>query len=170
LNSGIGILFEQASVRGFNRESSNGVLTFPFAIRNQFTVTLSTLTASQNLKNELFNYQINFFTSVFKEAKNSSVKAYVFGDMHDYGKTYEFLKILEGHNIKIHRLKSDYKSGNQIFKESQSYVVKMEQENYRLIRTLFEKVLDFQDSTFYDVSTWNLPLSFNMPYAEISDI
>ncbi|MCD6597575.1 MAG: peptidase M14, partial [Bacteroidales bacterium] len=43
INGGIGILFEQASVRGFERETVNGKLTFPFAIRNQFRVSLSTI-------------------------------------------------------------------------------------------------------------------------------
>ncbi len=169
LNSGIGILFEQASVRGFKRETSNGLLTFPYAIRNQFTVTLSTLAASQALKKDLQDYQTTFYNAAYTEAKNSSVKAYVFGDMYDRGKTYEFLKILDGHNIKVNKLASDYNSGKQTFKKDLSYVVVLEQENYRLIRTLFEKVLNFRDSTFYDVSTWTLPLSFNMPYSGISE-
>ena len=34
INGGVGILFEQASSRGHAQESMNGVLTFPFTIRN----------------------------------------------------------------------------------------------------------------------------------------
>jgi hypothetical protein len=34
--------------------------------------------------------------------------------------------------------------------------------------SLFEKVLEFGDSLFYDVSTWTKPLAFNMPYGKIS--
>jgi len=34
VNGGIGILFEQASTRGHAQETQNGILTFPFAIRN----------------------------------------------------------------------------------------------------------------------------------------
>ena len=41
----VGILFEQAGVKGHLREVPGGVLSFPFAIRNQFTVTLSTIEA-----------------------------------------------------------------------------------------------------------------------------
>ena len=37
INGGIGILFEQASSRGHAQETENGILTFPFTIRNQFT-------------------------------------------------------------------------------------------------------------------------------------
>ena len=42
INGSIGILFEQASSRGHAQETKNGVLTFPFTIRNQFTAALST--------------------------------------------------------------------------------------------------------------------------------
>ena len=37
INGGIGILFEQASSRGHLQESDNGLLSFPFTIRNQLT-------------------------------------------------------------------------------------------------------------------------------------
>ena len=37
VNGSIGILFEQASSRGHIQESDNGLLTFPFTIRNQLT-------------------------------------------------------------------------------------------------------------------------------------
>ena len=42
----VGILFEQASIRGHLRSTSDGDLSFPFAIRNQLTTTLSTLSAA----------------------------------------------------------------------------------------------------------------------------
>ena len=41
VNGSIGILFEQASSRGHVQQSQNGVLTFPFTIKNQLTTTLS---------------------------------------------------------------------------------------------------------------------------------
>ncbi|OBX27108.1 zinc carboxypeptidase [Gelidibacter algens] len=50
INGGIGILFEQASSRGHVQESENGLLTFPFTIRNQFTAALSTLEAAKNMR------------------------------------------------------------------------------------------------------------------------
>jgi hypothetical protein len=38
------------------------------------------------------------------------------------------------------------------------------QRQYNLIRSLFEKVVNFQDSLFYDVSAWTLPPAFDLPY------
>ena len=42
INGGIGILFEQASSRGYNQYTENGLLTFPFSIRNQLKTAVST--------------------------------------------------------------------------------------------------------------------------------
>jgi hypothetical protein len=46
----IGILFEQASSRGHLQQTSNGLLSFPFTIRNQFVTALSTLEGAKALR------------------------------------------------------------------------------------------------------------------------
>ena len=53
INGGVGILFEQASSRGHIQESANGILTFPFTIKNQFTAAISTLKAGLSLREDL---------------------------------------------------------------------------------------------------------------------
>ena len=63
INGSVGILFEQASSRGHIQESDNGLLTFPFTIRNQFTAALSTLDAAVSMRQEMLNYQYDFFKS-----------------------------------------------------------------------------------------------------------
>src|SRR5688500_8678452 len=75
----IGILFEQASSRGHAQESINGVLKFPFTIRNQFTTALSTLEAVNAMREELLNYQRQFFKDAVAEAAKDPVKALIFG-------------------------------------------------------------------------------------------
>ena len=49
IHGGIGILFEQASSRGHAQESDQGILTFPFTIKNQFNAALSTLKAGASV-------------------------------------------------------------------------------------------------------------------------
>jgi hypothetical protein len=53
VNGAVGILFEQASSRGHAQETINGVLSFPFTIRNQVTTSFSTLAAARALRTEL---------------------------------------------------------------------------------------------------------------------
>ena len=166
INGSIGILFEQASSRGHIQESDNGILTFPFTIRNQFTAALSTLEAAQSMREELLTYQNNFFKNARNEAAREANKAIVFGDEKDAAKTYHLAEILKRHKIKFHEVKDDFTANGKRFKKGYSYIVPKNQKQTRLINAMFEKRTTFQDSLFYDISAWTFPLAFNVDYAE----
>lgn len=166
INGSIGILFEQASSRGHIQESDNGILTFPFTIRNQFTAALSTLEAAQSMREELLTYQNNFFKNARIEAAKEANKAVVFGDEKDAAKTYHLAEILKRHKIKFHEVKDDFTANGKQFKKGHSYIVPKNQKQTRLINAMFEKRTTFQDSLFYDISAWTFPLAFNVDYAE----
>ncbi|WP_111683672.1 M14 family metallopeptidase [Winogradskyella tangerina] len=166
INGGIGILFEQASSRGHVQESNNGLLTFPFTIRNQFTAALSTLEAANGMRKEILEYQHNFYKNARNEASKEGNKAIVFGDEKDAAKTYHLAEILKRHKIKFHDIKSDFTKDGKTYKKGYSYIVPKNQKNTRLINAMFEKRTTFQDSLFYDISAWTFPLAFNLDYAE----
>jgi hypothetical protein len=166
INGGIGILFEQASSRGHIQESDNGILTFPFTIRNQFTAALSTLEAANGMRKELLEYQHNFYKNARNEAAKEGNKAIVFGDEKDAAKTYHLAEILKRHRISFYELKSDFSENGKNYKKGYSYIVPKNQKNTRLINAMFEKRTTFQDSLFYDISAWTFPLAFNLDYTE----
>lgn len=166
INGGIGILFEQASSRGHVQESDNGLLTFPFTIRNQFTAALSTLEAAKHMREDILKYQHDFFKNARSESKKNTANTIIFGDEKDAAKTFELAEILRRHQIKIYELKEDATIDGKKFKRGYSYVVPKNQKNTRLINAMFEKRTTFQDSLFYDVSAWTLPLAFNLDYVE----
>ncbi len=166
INGGIGILFEQASSRGHIQESENGILTFPFTIKNQFTAALSTLEAANGMRKDILEYQYNFFKNARNEASKEGKNAIVFGDEKDAAKTYHLAEILKRHHIKFHELKSDFSKDGKNYKKGYSYVVPKNQKNTRLINAMFEKRTTFQDSLFYDISAWTFPLAFNLDYTE----
>ncbi|MDY8137825.1 M14 family metallopeptidase [Aquimarina sp. 2201CG5-10] len=164
INGSIGILFEQASSRGHAQQTDNGVLTFPFTIRNQFTATLSTLEAAKSMRKELLEYKRSFYTNARKEsvAKN----AYIFGNEKDAASAYHLAEILKRHKIKLHELKQNTTIGGKSYKKGYSYVVPKNQRQSRLIKAIFEKRTKFQDSLFYDISAWTFPLAFNLDYTD----
>jgi hypothetical protein len=166
INGSIGILFEQASSRGHIQESDNGILTFPFTIKNQFTAALSTLEAANGMRKEILEYQHNFFKNARKEASEEGTKAIVFGDEKDAAKTYHLAEILKRHKITFHAIKSDFSEDGKNYKKGYSYIVPRNQKNTRLINAMFEKRTSFQDSLFYDISAWTFPLAFNLDYTE----
>lgn len=167
-NGCIGILFEQASSRGHLQESINGELSFPFTIRNQVTTALSTQAAAVGLREDLLSYQKKFYDEAVDLAKKDQRAAFVFGEPNDPGRLHQFLKILQQHQIELYQLKRPLHTGNHNFDPASSYVVPLEQSQYRIIRGIFDTMTSFQDSLFYDVSSWTLPLAFNIPYAELS--
>lgn len=164
----IGILFEQASSRGHAQESTNGVLTFPFTIRNQVVTTFSTLRAAQALRKELLAHQRDFFASALAEAEKSPVKTYVFGSASDAAKTFHFAEMLRRHSIEVYELTKDIKASGVEFKAGKAFAVPTNQPQYRLITAIFEKRTSFQDSLFYDISAWTMPLAFGLPFAELN--
>lgn len=170
IHGAIGILFEQGSSRGHAQESINGVVTFPFTIRNQFTTSLSSLEAGKNLRKELLSYQKEFYQSAIQMANASPVKGYVFGDKNDKAKTYHFLEMVERHQIEIYELKGKLTVDNQEFESGSAYVIPANQPQHRLITTIFQKETKFKDSLFYDVSAWTMPLAFGLPYGEIKTL
>ncbi|NER10714.1 Zinc carboxypeptidase [Muriicola jejuensis] len=166
----IGILFEQASSRGHIQESENGLLTFPFTIRNQFTTALSTVEAAQNMRTKLLGYQRDFYRDLRSEASRSKTKAFIFGDEKDAAKAWHLAEILERQNIKFHDLGQDVTLGGKRYTKGSSYIVPLEQKHHRLIKAMFEKRTTFTDSLFYDISAWTFPLAFNVDYAELPSL
>jgi len=170
INGGVGILFEQASSRGHAQESVNGILTFPFSIRNQFTAALSTLEAAVSMREELLEYQKSFFLNALNEGKKSKGKGVLFGDEKDVAKVYHLAEILKRQNIRFNTLKKDHRENGVLYKKESSFIIPLEQKQHRLIRALFEKRTSFKDSLFYDVSAWTFPMAFNMDYSESSPL
>lgn len=168
VNGAVGILFEQASSRGHAQRTANGVLTFPFTIRNQLTTSLSTIEAARFLRVEMLNYQRDFFKNAAAEAAKDVKKAYVFGEKYDRSRLHFFVEMLRRNQIKVYELAQNYKD----FTKETAYIVPLEQPQYKLIRANFERYTEgvngfFADSLFYDISAWSLPLAFNINHSVI---
>ena len=164
INGSIGILFEQASSRGHIQESDNGILTFPFTIKNQFTTGISTLKAANNLRIEILEYQKLFYRNAAKEAKNFKNESIIFGSSKDSYKSKKLAEILNMHEIKMYKVEEDFSHNGKKYKSGYSYVVPKNQKKQRLLNAMFETRTTFTDSLFYDVSSWTLPLAFNLDY------
>ncbi len=166
VNGSIGILFEQAGFRGRIRETANGIRKLSYGIRNQFTVSLSTLEVAFEMKNELLDFQKSFYTEALELAEKDAVTSFVFGSETEQIKTQEFISLLNQHQIDIFQNTKEIQSEGKTFKPGSSYLVPVNQPQYRLIKSIFEVTTTFADSTFYDVSTWTLPYAFGLPFAK----
>lgn len=158
INGCIGILFEQASSRGHAQETANGLLTFPFTIRNQFVTALSTLKGAHTLRKEFLNWQRDFYKASLSPA--GAVAGYVFGEKKDPARVYEFIKMLQRHQITVHTPADNWMQPG--FEKGKAYSVSLNQPQRMLIKAIFENIPEYKDSIFYDITAWNLPLAFDL--------
>ena len=161
-NGSIGILFEQGSSRGHIQESVNGILTFPFTIRNQLTAAFSTLKAAQNMRVKLLNYMKDFHDKQIDSA--SRYESIIFGKQKDKSTVYHLAEVLKSHKIKFNTLSQDVEVNGTKYSKDNSFIVPLNQPKRTLIRAMFDTQTTFNDSLFYDVSAWTFPLAFNVNY------
>jgi hypothetical protein len=151
IQGSIGILFEQASSRGHYQESINGILDFPFTIRNQVVTSFSTQDAALELREEILKFQRDFYQNAASDSKKDK-SVYEINKAPDYNKALYFANVLSQHDIQV------YDDGEI----SGKFYVPIDQKQSKLIKAIFEIVTDFRVNIFYDVSTWNFPAAFNM--------
>lgn len=164
----IGILFEQASSRGHLQESANGMLSFPFTIRNQFTANLSSYQAAKEMRVELNQWMKDFYTEIKNETTADVNKAYIFGAKDDDARSFHLADLILQHDIKVFALKEDITVNGKQFKKESSYIVPADQPQYRLIKAMFETRTSFQDSLFYDISAWTYPMAFHLDFMALN--
>ncbi len=169
LHGAVGILFEQASSRGHVQESINGDLSFPFTIRNQFLTSMSSLDATLALRKPLLEHQRTFYRDALALARAGRTKAYVVEAPGDPVRLHRFLEILGRHQIKAYRLTQPLRDGDRTFHAGQAFVIPTEQPEFRFLVDLFARRTEFDESIFYDVSAWTLPLAFQLQYAELTE-
>lgn len=158
INGCIGILFEQASSRGHLKETSNGLLSFPFTIRNQLVTSLSTQEAAAVLKNDLLEFKRNFY----KKSMEVDPSSYFIFEAEDHFLYNSFSELLRRHDIRIYKNDKARKLDGQNFSAEHSVIVPLHQAQSGLIKTIFETVHEFRDSIFYDVSSWTIPLALGL--------
>ena len=163
-NGSIGILFEQGSSRGHIQESVNGILTFPFTIRNQLTAAFSTLEAAKNMRVKLLNYMKDFYDDQIELNPKSSDNI-VFGKLKDESTVYHLADLLNSHKIKFNKISEDVVLNGIKYTKDNSFIIPMNQPKRTLINAMFYTQTEFKDSLFYDVSAWTFPLAFNVNYS-----
>ncbi|UOG77112.1 zinc carboxypeptidase [Hymenobacter tibetensis] len=163
---GVGATFEVGSSRGIAQEGGNGVVKFPFTIRNHVATGLATVRGAVEERELYLRHQREFFSSALTAANKFPTKAYVFGSAQDPTLTNRFLELLLQHKIRVHELGKTVTLDKQTFEQGKAYVVPTTQPQYRIIHSLFEEVTAFHDSVFYDVTGWSQAHAYGLPLAK----
>jgi Zinc carboxypeptidase len=168
INGGVGILYEASQGMGGEVVTSNGYShSYRENVRKHFRTSVTSIEAATAMRASLQNYQAAFYSSALDEARGDATKAYVFAAPEDNQRVQHFIDILTFHRIAVNELARNVSVDGMDFTAGEAYVVQLNQPQYRLARAIFDRVTEFENETFYDVSTWTMPLAFNLMNAEL---
>ena len=166
----IAMLFEQASARGHQQETENGILNFPFAVRNHATTAFGSVKAAYEMREELNDYMHQFVVARHKEAIALPEKGYIFDGNGSDAVSYHFIEMLAQHDLHVNRLAKETTINGHTYDPAHAYVIPMDQRHSMLLRSLLECNTQFKDSLFYDLSTWNMAEAYGLKYAPLKSI
>ncbi|HCV95326.1 MAG TPA: peptidase M14, partial [Stenotrophomonas sp.] len=161
----VGVTVEQASSRGRVQESVNGLLTFPFTIRNQVATGLGTVRGAVTERDGLLKLQKDFFQSALKQAGQQPIKAFVFGDAHDPGLTARLLDLLLQHQITVEALTTAVTVDGQRFEPGSAYVVPTAQPQFRLVHSIFADTPPIKGDVFYGSTSYAIAPAYGVAFA-----
>lgn len=168
---GIGMLAEQGghSRGGRAVETDDGyVLTLRQRIFDHYKNGISIVRTSAENREDLVEY-LNYARS--KGAQKGNTRAYVLPDNpEDY--TYDVINLMLKHNVRVERATEDFtvrnaydywdgRSSNRRM-EAGDFIIKTDQPAHLFINTLMRRQLEFKDSVMYDMSTWSVPMAYNL--------
>lgn len=166
----IAMLFEQASARGHQQETENGILNFPFAVRNHATTAFGSVKAAYEMREELNDYMHRFVVARHKEAIALPEKGYIFDGNGSDAVSYHFIEMLAQHDLHVNRLAKETTINGHTYDPAHAYVIPMDQRHSMVLRSFLERNTQFKDSLFYDLSTWNMAEAYGLKYAPLKSI
>ncbi len=167
IHGSICLLYEQGTSRGHLRETVNGIRSFAWTVRNQAYGSYGTILSAYRMRGELLAYQRDFFKNVKSDVARQPVKGYVFDARGSRAIAYHFLENMRHHGIEVYHLAKDLSVDGSSFKAEEAYVIPADQKYNAMVRTVMEEVTAFEDSVFYDISSWTFPHAFNLRCAPV---
>lgn len=171
-NGAVGMTYEQAghSAAGLGIRKPNGeVLTLRERLRNHFIAGMATLETTVAHKQERLADFASFWES--GPMRSGPVRSYIFRATPDPVMASRLAGLLLRQGIRVHRLEQgtpltvkkffSRKSSKEAFPAG-TYVVSLDQANRRLATALLEPATALQDTFFYDVSAWSLPVAYGL--------
>ncbi|MCP4569564.1 MAG: hypothetical protein GY841_18460 [FCB group bacterium] len=183
----VGILYEQAGTSGLSvKQRDEYILTFHEAINHQFTSSLANLTTAAGNREALLRDYHQARKNIIAEGEKSGLQYLIVPD-GDRIKTRRFFESIISQGIIVERAKGDFTVPvcTDIYLDSHksknfptgTYIINTAQPLGALIKGALEfdprlsydflkkerrEIEKFGDSKLYEVSTWSVPLAYDM--------
>jgi len=167
IHGSVGILFEQASSRALESETNQGRLVYAFTIRNHYISTLGTLDGLVALRKEFLAYHRDFYATAPDAAKKNQVRGYLVSLKQNRTRAQMLIQNLQKHRIVAYELKKSMTVKQTKFNPGEAVIIPSNQPQTRFLKGIMERMTTFEDSLFYDVSAWTLPLAYGVESYEL---
>ena len=178
----VSMTYEQASARGLVYLRSDGdLLHFRQTVRQHFVTSISTAEAAAKNRAKLLNEFYDYGQSAVSEGEEEG--QFVLPYRGDRALVDKLAGLLVTQGVEVHRALSDLSTCGATYPAG-SYVVPLDQRAKRLVRNLLDEDVpmasDFLDEQerrrarrlrdqIYDVTSWSMPLMWNLEAVQCSD-
>jgi len=178
---GIGMTYENASVRGLLAERSDGTeYSYLASVQKHFLASLATCETAAKSRQKLLDNFYQFRLSALQEGQADAVREYLLPRRGDVSLVDKLALNLAAQGIEVRRSVAALTANGQSLPAG-SYAISLAQPAKRLIRTLLEPKTEMDPQflaeqerrrkrklrdEIYDVTAWSLPLMFNVECLE----
>lgn len=171
---GIAMLAEQGghSRGGRSVETNDGYhLTLRQRLFDHYRNGVSIVNTSVTNREKLLTY---FKDARSQKAQKGNTKAYILPH-NDNDYTYDVVNMFIKQGVTVEQAEADFsvknafnywdgKSSSKNYKKG-DFIIKTDQPSHLFINTLMRRNLEIRDSVMYDMSTWSVPLAYNLDAA-----
>lgn len=183
----VGMLYEQGSTRGLALERSDGtVRTLAEALEQQYVASWALVRTAARYREELLRDYYDAHRAAIEDGRQG-IRRYIIAQEGDPRTVLELVNLLIRNGVEVHQLRADASLNNVRDRYGRSigrrtipagsYVVEAAQPRNRLIRALLEpnvpmpeeflrearnRVERGENPRFYDITSYSLPLLFNV--------
>ncbi len=167
----IGMLAEQGGhSRGGRAVKTNDgyVLTLRQRVFDHFSTSLAVVRSAVENRQALLTYFRSFFDP---ETRDNETNAYLIPDDGGNGYVGDVIDLLLKHGVEIEQTTEAFSIDAYDYWDATStrrsfgvgtYVIRTNQDRHVLINTLMQRQMEIESLDMYDMSTWSIPLAYNL--------
>jgi hypothetical protein len=165
----VSMLTEQGGIGGGRtiRTEDGYVLTLQQRVWDHYITSMATLLKAGTMRSELLQYSFDAWNYRTSASPN---KAY-FLPAQNSMYLHDALALLMAHGVKVNKASRefttdmmDYRTGltARTTLPAGTYVISTAQPRHLFLNSVMERNMSIEDSVMYDISTWSIPLAFNL--------